>query len=647
MNLKKNEIEILKLLLTATDYISSYDIATATGINRRLVRDEIASIKNILKELGYELISKTSKGYMIKNKNSASLQDLQNFIEEAQKQRESLFPTQPWERSNYILKRLIDVDDYMKIDQLADELLVSRSTISNDIKNCRHSMKKYHLSLIQKPNYGIRILGQEINKRKPICDFLFTNLRQSEMFYDYLNSFVMEATSLEHGILEIIKKYDIEMSDFALCDFLLSLSVTLSRILKGKTVQESPDLSSISLRNEFIAAKEIAAFIEEKTDVHLNTHEIHWIGIELICKRSTKGLTFHQNPTIIRLADEILETIAQQTLFSLHHQPFYTTFCLYVENALLRIQYDEKIRNPLFDELKTTYPLGYYMAEMTSSVIEKYTQRKLSMSELAFFAVIFHNAINNQPDAKKKVLLICGLGGGAQDLSSYFILQRFENQIQIVKTLSYYKLPDEDLSAYDFIISTVPIHKTLSIPTLNLSQIITNDDLEQIHTFLHYQYHQDILKTIFLPQLYQDHVIAHHKKDVIKAFYHLLKQQFPQIKESFQSHMNDSQYHQFTLFPNQVALIALNKPLTNNNMLSVLILNKSIMWNKKEIKMIILFSCSDPHHFILNTLMDTLKSLTTCNDIMDIYQHVDYPTFLKTILKHEKNSFNQGVSINF
>lgn len=639
MQLKKNEIEILKLLISSTDYISSYDIATTTGINRRLVRDEIANIKSILKELGYELVSKTSKGYMIKNKSSSSLQELQDFIEEAQKQRESLFPTEPWERSNYILKRLIEIDDYVKIDQLAEELLVSRSTISNDIKTCRKSMKKYHLSLIQKPNYGIKIVGQEINKRKPICDFLFTNLRQSEMFYDYLNSFILEPESLEYGILEIIKKHEIEMSDFALCDFLLSLSISLSRILKGKIVNDSPDLSQLLHRNEFIAAKEIASFIKEKTDCHINTHEIYWIGIELICKRSTKGLTFQQNPIIIDLVDEILNAIMQQTLFSLQHQKFYTTFCLYVENALLRIKFDEKIRNPLYDELKTTYPLGYYMAEISSTIIEKHTNKKLSMSELAFFAMIFHNAIYNQPDSKKKVLLLCGLGGGAQDLSAYTILKRFENQINIVKSLSYYKLPDENLSNYDFVISTVPIHKTLTVPHLNLSPIITGDDLEQIHTFLHYHYHHNILKTIFLPQLYKDHVKAHNKKEIIKELYHLLKQQFPQIKESFQTHMNDPQYRQLTFLPCKVLFILLNKPLTHHNILSVLILEQSIIWDKKEVQMIIIFSCKNQQHFLVNTLLDTLTSLTSQpQDILDIYNHLNYPYFLATILKHEKSS---------
>ena len=637
MQLRKNEIEILKLLITSTDYISSYDIATATGINRRLVRDEIANIKNILKDLGYELISKSSKGYMIKNKSSYSMQKLQNVIEKAQKQRESIFPTQPSERSGYILKRLIDIDDYVKIDQLAEELIVSRSTISNDIKLCRQSMLKYHLSLIQKPNYGIKIMGQEINKRKPICDFLFTNLRQSEMFYDYLNSFVMEPTSLEHGILEIIKKHQIEMSDFALCDFLLSLSVTLSRIIREKTVLESPDIKNLAWRQEFIAAKEIASFIEEKIDCHMNIHEIYWLGIELICKRSTQGLTFDHNPVITHLVDEILDTIHQQTLFSLRDQKFYTTFCLYVENALIRIQYDEKIRNPLYDELKTTYPLGYYMAEISSHIIEKYTKRKLSMSELAFFAVIFHNAVYNQSDSKKKVLLICGLGGGAQDLSSHQILQKFENQIQIIKTLSYYKLPDEDLSDYDFIISTVPIHKPLPIPYINLSQIITYDDLEKIDTFLYYHYHHLVLKTIFLPQLYKAHTKARNKKEVTKELYYLLKQQFPQIKESFQSHMNNTHYHQFILFPNKTALFVLNKPLTNNNLLSVVILDHPILWNKKEVQMIVLFSCSDPHHYILNTLTATLTSLTSKDEDMDdIFKHPHYASFLTLILKHEK-----------
>lgn len=88
MNLKQSEIKIIKLLISSPNYISSYDISAATGINRRLVRDEMINVKKILKSLGYNLISKTSKGYIIDGKTSDSLQSLTNLIENAEKQKE-------------------------------------------------------------------------------------------------------------------------------------------------------------------------------------------------------------------------------------------------------------------------------------------------------------------------------------------------------------------------------------------------------------------------------------------------------------------------------------------------------------------------------------------------------------------------------
>ena len=138
MQLTKNEIEILKVLLSASDFISSYDIATATGINRRIVRDEMINIKIILKENGYHLLSKTSKGYMIEGKSTSSLSYLQKIIEQAERQRESVFPILPWERENYIMKRLIEANDYIKIDDLsvpyvADKLLEDKKKIENEL----------------------------------------------------------------------------------------------------------------------------------------------------------------------------------------------------------------------------------------------------------------------------------------------------------------------------------------------------------------------------------------------------------------------------------------------------------------------------------------------------------------------------------
>ena len=579
MQLKKNEREILKLLLSSTDYISSYDIATATGINRRIVRDEMAYIKTNLKKHGYNLISKTSKGYMIEGKSPNALASLQKAIEEAELQRESVFPTLPWERSNYIIKRLIEANDYIKIDDLANELLISRSTISCDIKRCKQDIKKYNLTLKQKPNYGLCVVGDEASKRKPICDFTFTNLNQSEMYYDYLDNYFADKDSLEYGIIDIIKKHQVELSDYALCDFLISLSITISRILYGCCIDEPQDLSLIEGRPEFTVANDIAKFIENRISCHINQYEINQIAIQLICKRSTTGLSPTHDPSTLQLVDEILDEIEKQTCLSFHNDSFRSTFDLYVENALIRSFYREKVRNPFYNSMNYYTPLGYECALITSSVIYKHTHKYLSSSELAYFAIIFHKSIFNEKLEKKKTLLICGLGGGTGSLCKATILDSFQDQIEIVNVIPFYKFYDEDLSQYDLIISTSAIHKKLPIPCINISPLIDQEDLNKIKNFLFYFFNQNKMKKLFHPKLFKSHIKAKNKNEINNEFYKILKTQYPSTKESFKNTLTNKCYVSYT--DKGINVIKLDKPINNNNILIVLITDKPVRYDQE------------------------------------------------------------------
>ena len=127
MQLKKNEIKIIQLLLASDNYISSYEIANSTGISRRRVRDEMKIVKDILASLHLNLLSKTSKCYYIEGKSSQNLTELQNIINNTEREDSSLIPSLPDERSSYILGRLINSKEYIKLETLADELLVSRA----------------------------------------------------------------------------------------------------------------------------------------------------------------------------------------------------------------------------------------------------------------------------------------------------------------------------------------------------------------------------------------------------------------------------------------------------------------------------------------------------------------------------------------
>ena len=281
MKLKKNELKIIQLLLASPDYISTYDIATSTGIPRRLVRDEISNVRVILSSLNLNLLSKPSKGYFIEGKSSKDLSRLQNIINDNERDENNVFPTLPKDRRNYIAKRLIEEASYIKLETFANELLVSRPTVANDVLLLKKDIHKYGLTLIQKPNYGISIQGSEISKRKVLADWVFENLTQSDMFGDFLDAYF---NSPDYQIIEIINQHQIIMSDISLIDFLICFSIAIARNTINHTI-DSPiaNFEQFKDRFEYATAKELGKYVQERFKIDFNEYEIQKIITRLIC----------------------------------------------------------------------------------------------------------------------------------------------------------------------------------------------------------------------------------------------------------------------------------------------------------------------------------------------------------------------------
>ena len=58
-------------------------------------------------------------------------------------------------------------ENFVKIDYLSEELYISRNTISNILKKIENDLAIYNLEIERRPNYGVRIVGSELDKR--IC----------------------------------------------------------------------------------------------------------------------------------------------------------------------------------------------------------------------------------------------------------------------------------------------------------------------------------------------------------------------------------------------------------------------------------------------------------------------------------------------
>ena len=631
MQLKKNEMKIIQLLLASDNYISSYEIANSTGISRRRVRDEMRSVKDILASLHLNLLSKASQGYYIEGKSSQNLTELQNIINNNIRGDDSLIPTLPDERSNYILERLINSREFIKLETLADELVVSRATIANDLVSIKNEFKKYGLKFNQKPNYGIYISGPETGKRKCLVDNIFKNLNVSDMYFDFLDTYF---NSPDYEIIQILREYAI--SDISLIDFLISFSISAARISCGYLIgHQTEGFEDYQNRTEYFVAKKLALYAKEHFDVEFDEYEIQNITIQLICKRSTKGLTFIYNQDIIDLQNEILDKIKKQTLITFDDEHFNKVFPLYLKYTLIRQKYGEKIRTPLYEDIQYDYPLSYYLAQIVSQVIKKHTKIPLSRSEITNFTILFNNIINNKKYSQKKVLLINCMGESIKTFINHFIEKELYDQLVITKSIHYYEIEEENLDQYDLILSTAPIHRQLPIPVISVNYIMSQDDIIRIKSYLSYLFNDEQMLYYFHPSFYQTHVPVKTLKGLATSFYQSIKSVY-HLNDSKKNDMMNKNICSVHTFENQIGLLRLSRPLNSNNIISIIVLEEPMKVENQTFKIAILFSCADNQNVMYNTLFSTLKNISENKEDLDkLISHIPYTEFLSILLKNK------------
>ena len=632
MRLKQNELKIIQLLLASDDYISSYEIATSIGVSRRKVRDEIKSVKEILASLNLHLLSKTSKGYYIEGKSSQDLTELQNIINSTEREEDAVIPSLPEERSSYIVGRLINSKEYIKLETLADELLVSRATVSNDFAYIKSGFKKYGLTLSQKPNYGVLIVGHEKGKRDYLVDNIFSKLRVADMYYDFLDSYF---NSPDFEIIQILRKYNIHIDDLSLIDFLISFSVSASRVNYGYTIDKIEGFEGYKNRPEYKAAKELSIYAKNNLNVDFNEAEIKNITMQIISKRSTKGLEFNNNPSTVKLENEVLDKIKEETLITLNEDHFNKVFPLYLEYTLIRQKYGEKIRTPLYQDIQYEYPLAYYLANIVSSVIKKYTRIGISSSEITNFTILFSNTINKKKKNQKKVLLIYSMNQSIKTFTMDYLKKELNDQIEITHTIHYYEINDENLNDYDLIISTAPIHHPLPIPVINVNYIVTQDDIIRIKSYLSYLFNDDQMIYYFHPKFYETHIKVKTLRGLATTFYQSINKVYP-LNASKKNDMMNKHICSIHTFNNSIGLLKLSRPLNSNNIISIVVLEEPITIDEQTFQIALLFSCNENQNVMYNTLFASLKTISEDQEAMkQLLSHVSYTEFLSILLDHK------------
>ncbi|MCM8711528.1 BglG family transcription antiterminator [Clostridium sp. SYSU_GA19001] len=617
--------------------MKSEEICEKLGIAPRTLRSDLKKYKSTFLENGVKLISKPGVGYYF----DIFDEDLYfRFIQSIIKKEtyeQHLIPVYPEERINYIIKLLLSTDSYIKIEDLEEELFVSRSTLTNDLKEVRERLEYYQLGIENKPNYGMKIIGKEFNKRACISKYYF--------YIDSYDDVVLNTEKKEHK--EIIKNllYDtITENNFTLTDIgfqnlVIHIMIVLMRI--DKAIEDDTIESvykNLEDEKEFEIACSLVNKLENEFKVKFPKKEVYYITIHLLGKKAMQNSEEELiiNQEIQDLLNYIFNEIKQhfQLDFSQDFELF-TFLALHFQPMMNRLKYGLYIENPLIDQIKNENRLAFEISLYVANIIKEKTTYDVNVHEVGYMALHFALAIErfHEKTKSKNIIVVCASGAGSSQILLYKLKQKFKNYINNIKVAKLYELLEIDQSKFDFIISTVPITFKTKIPVINVQYFLTEEDIDLVRNiFTEKEIEYSFINKYFKDELFFSDIRGNTKEEIIKYMCDEINKVI-EIPEDFYQLVMEREEMASTEFGNNVALPHPIKPVTDTTFVAIGMLQKAIKWHKQPVKFVFLISTKKDSEESFSLFIESVTALVFNKNAMLKLEKEPNLITLKEILK--------------
>lgn len=616
MNSRQNLI--VKELYKQQNYITSNHLAAIFNLSSKTIRNEVKNIETFQSDYGFEINSQRSKGYFLKIKD----EDLFSYtvLNTAVKEITLDFNNHN-SRVKYILSKLLLDNSYIKIEMLSKNMFVSKTTIQNDLKIVKAKLEKYNLELISKPHHGLKIIGEEFQKRFCISEYLFehSDIGNNSYFFEVTDE---ESETIKNIIIKVLYNHNVQISDMSINNLLVHIVIALGRMDIGENIDQYY-YEDLSKSEEYIIAENIVQEVEQCFDVSFKKEEIAYIALHLL------GIGINQNDEVIQkiiekydinqLIEEMIEEVQRVIGINLaHDDEFKNALSLHLSTAFNRYKYQMNFRNPLLEMLKKEYPFAFDAALICSKIIEKRLKLKINESEVGYIALHFGGAIERLNSDKTRImtLIVCASGISSSQLLKYRLQNLFEKDIDIIGISELYKVAQNNIPNAELIISTVPINFEIDgVKIIQVNPIMSTEDIQLIKEYVE---HYDILTDDFIRSdlifIKQELTTMEHVFDFAEEKLNEKQLIYPDFKQKLmeREEVAPTSYGNFVAVPHPITSEA------KKTFLLFITLNKPIKWADKDVQWIC-FICLEKepeHHISMDKVYEKISSVINGQEIV-------------------------------
>lgn len=515
--MRRKQEKLINYLYTHNEKVTANILSKALNLSIRTIKSYIAELN-----MNYpSLISSSNRGYVIDKVKANSLLQYKDDI-----------PQDYESRCIYIIKKtLLEKQDYIDIFDLCEELFISYSTLKKDIYKMNTSFANFKITFSSENN-KLHVGGSEQNKRK-----LISHVMSEEVSGNFLNLTLLQESFPDYDlddactlIKDICKQHHYYLNDFSCVNFILHVTIMVSRINHGNHIINNNELIQVTNKNDEKIAKELCLALEQVFNVSFNSSEI--LEIYILFKNNAnyindenENVSLLVSDEIIQITKNIIKNVDEHFFINLDSDNFITPFMLHLKNLKNRLIKNNLLKNPMLDSIKISCPTIYDISTFIAYQLTLSFHENVNEDEIAFIALHVGTEIERQKKEETKVscLLLCPEYLNITSTLHKKIMMDFGDQLTIQKSISF---ENEILgNNFDLLITTVPVLESTNYFTVLLppfpmsyeknkildaiirientkkSQILTNNLNFYFNEKLFYSMNEDISKSAVINEL--------------------------------------------------------------------------------------------------------------------------------------------------
>lgn len=602
---------LLKLLHEAEGPLTSNEICKKLAIKPRTLRNDLSHYRDALGENGVELNSRPGKGYQLVVRDEEKYCQLIKIILETEHRQHFVAPVRYKERVDYILRSLLSAEGYTKLDELAEEIYISRSTLNSCMKGVRHALSGFNLILYAKTASGIKVAGTELNIRQAMAKYFFYDDEHRQPEEDSRKAVRQKIMTI---LTDTLKEHQLVLTDTGFQNLVVHLEIALMRIESRHGDAALPiNYTALKERDEYRVAEQLVIRIERAFAISFPAAERYFIAIHLAGKRSLHHhQAFAATQDISRIFDKISQQIVADFAIDLADDfELFHLLSLHFIPMMDRLNWDLKVHNPLLEEIKQENLKAFEMAVLAGKIIQQETGLEVNEAEIGYLAIHFGLAIDRKGVSCQRynLIIVCASGMGSSQLLLYKIRQRFSDSIREIKVVQLYELNDFDLTGYDMILSTVDVPFKTAIPLMRVNYFFDARDLGQMESWLSskQQSHRPVSE-YFHPSLFFTDLQSAERYQLIAELCQRVALHIP-TSADFLPSVIEREKLSATAFGDAIAFPHPLHPCGERTFVAVALLKKPVNWDKHEVRYIFMLNIRPGEKEPLQWLHESLVSL--------------------------------------